>query len=82
MILNTSSSEPVASTPTVFERLSDGVVTFAASVSWMFATTPVDIALLFKPVRTQVYKPGTEAHESVFPAAVAAGPAVAPIAET
>lgn len=78
---DTGSSEPVASTPTVFSMRIDGVVASAGSVSWMLATTPLDIAFMFKPVRMQVNKPGVELHERVFPAAVAAGPAVAPIAE-
>lgn len=75
------SPEPVASTATGFDMLIDGMVVLAPKVSWMFATTPVDIAFLFRPVARQVKKPGVELHESVFPAAVAAGPAVAPIDE-
>jgi hypothetical protein len=81
VVLNAGSPEPVAATPTAFIMLIDVVVALAASVTWMLATAPADIAFVFKPVSRQVKKPGAEAHESVFPAAVAAGPAVAPMAE-
>jgi hypothetical protein len=45
--LNTSSPEPVAYTPAVFKTPSDAAITLAASVSWMLATTPADIAFLY-----------------------------------
>jgi hypothetical protein len=59
----------------------DVVVALTGKVSWTVATTPEAIVLAFKPATTQVNAPGTEVHESVFPAAVATGPAVAAIAE-
>jgi len=81
VVLNAGSAEPVAPTPTPFVRLIGVVVALAASVTWILATTPADIALEFEPVARQVNKPGAEVHDSVFPAAAAAGPVVAPIAE-
>ena len=81
VVVNESSPEPVAATPTGFEMPTDVVVALTANVSCTFATTPAAIAFAFKPASTQENTPGTEAHESVFPAAVATGPAVAPIAE-
>jgi hypothetical protein len=81
VVLNADSPKPVASTATAFVTLSKVVVALAASVTWMLATTPADIALGFKPVARQVNKPGAEWHDTVLPAAAAAGPVVAPIAE-
>jgi hypothetical protein len=80
-VVNEGSPEPVASTPTAFDMPIDAVVALVARVSWTLATTPAVIAFVFKPAARHVNKPGAEAHESVFPAAVAAGPAVALIAE-
>jgi hypothetical protein len=77
---DTGSPEPVASTPTGFDMLIDGVVVLAPK-NWMLATTPLDIGFVFKPARTQMNNPGVALHDSVFPAAVAAGPAVAAIDE-
>lgn len=78
---NAGSAEPVAVTPTGFNMPIDAVVALVASVSWMLATIPKPIAFEFDPVSRQVSKPGPGAHDSVFPAAVASGPAVALIAD-
>jgi hypothetical protein len=80
-VVNVGSSEPVAATPTGFDMLICVVVALVARVSWTLATTPVAIPLVFRPASKQVNEPCAEEHESVFPAAVAAGPAVALIAE-
>lgn len=48
----------------------------------MFATTPELMLVVFRPVRKHVNEPVAGAHRIVFPAAVAAVPAVAPIADT
>src|SRR5580658_2808465 len=77
----TRSREPAASTATGFVMPIDTVVVLAASVSWMSARIPVDIVFALEPATRQVKKPGVELQESVFPAAVAAGPAVAPMVE-
>jgi hypothetical protein len=77
---NTVSAEPVASTATVLFMVIDGAVPWVVGVSWMLATTPGTIGFVFKPLSTQVRKPGAEAQDSVLPAAVAAGPAVAVMA--
>ena len=79
-VVNAGTAEPVAATPTGFDIPINVVVALAAKVNWTLATTPAAIAPVFKPLSTQVNKPGAEAHKSVFPAAVAAGPAVAPMA--
>jgi hypothetical protein len=81
VVFNAGSSEPVGVTPAGFEMLNDVVVALADSVSSTLATTPADMAFVFKPVSRQVNRPGAEVHDSIFPDAVAAGPAVAPIAE-
>jgi hypothetical protein len=77
---DTGNPEPVASTPTGFDMPIDGVVVLAPKY-WTLATTPLDIVFAFKPARTQMNNPGVALHDSVFPAAVAAGPAVAAIDE-
>jgi hypothetical protein len=80
-LFNVGSSEPVASTPAGFAIPIDVVVGLAAIVSWTLATTPAGIVFVFKPVSTQVNRPATRLHDKVFPAAVAAGPAVPLMAE-
>jgi len=81
IVVNAGSTEPVAATPTGFDMPIDVVVALAVKVSWTLATTPAAIALVFRPASKQVNEPCAEEHESVFPAAVAAGPAVALTAE-
>lgn len=49
------------------------------SVSEITETTPSGIFVWFRPVSTHVYFSGVPAQETSFPAAVAAGPAVAEI---
>lgn len=80
-VFNVGSPEPFASTSTGFAMPIDVEVDFAAMVSWTLATTPAAIVFVFKPVSRQVNKLDTTVHDNVFPAAVAAGPAVALIAE-
>lgn len=80
-VVNPGSAEPVAATPTAPDTATDVVAALAARVSWMLAITPPAIAFAFEPASTHVYKPGAEEHERVFPAVVAAGPTVAPMAE-
>jgi hypothetical protein len=80
-VVSAGSAEPVPSTPTAFDMKIDVVVALPAKVAWTFATIPADIEFVFGPIATQVSKPGVEVHVTVFPAATAAGPAVAPIAE-
>jgi len=79
-VVKAGTAEPVAATPVGFDIPIDVVVASAAKVNWTLAITPAAIAPVFKPLSTQVNKLGAEAHKSVFPAAVAAGPAVAPTA--
>jgi hypothetical protein len=59
-----------------FDNVTAVVVAVAAIVTLAYATTPEAIVLLFNPVRTQVDAPTREAHMTLFPADVAAGPAV------
>jgi hypothetical protein len=80
-VFNVGSPDPVASTSTEFDMLIAVVVALAAIVSCMLATTPAAIAFAFGPVSRQVSEPAAEVHKSVFPAAVAAEPAVAPMLE-
>jgi hypothetical protein len=75
-------AEPVAATPDGFDMPMENVVALAASVIWTLATTPVAMTFAFRPVITQIAEPAATEHVGVFPATVAAGPAVMPIAET
>jgi hypothetical protein len=78
---DTGSASPVASTPIGFVIATAVVTAFAARVSWTLATIPVAIVLVFTPVSRQVNEPDAEAQYMVLPAAVAAGPVPAEIAE-
>lgn len=74
-------AEPVASTPIGLIRLIDMVGALAASVSWISATSPALMPVVFKPLTRHVKKPVIEAHAIDFPAAFDAAPAVALMAE-
>jgi len=60
----------------------DVVVADCVSVTWISATTPEPIVVVFRPVTRQVSEPVAGAHRIVFPAAFAAVPTAAPIADT
>jgi hypothetical protein len=77
----TVSPSPPASTPTGLVTVIAVVPAVAASVSWTFATIPAAIVLVFGPVSRQVSEPDAEAQSMVLPAAVAAEPALAVMAE-
>jgi hypothetical protein len=55
------------------------VTAFATRVNCRFATTPEAIAVLFEPANRQVSVPVPAEQYIVFPAAVAAAPALAAI---
>ena len=76
-----ASPEPAPETSTGLERTTGVDVALAACVSWKLATTPEVNAVVFGPPSRQRSEPGAEKQERDFPAAAAAGPAVALTAE-
>jgi hypothetical protein len=73
---------PVGSTPIALVIPSDVLPAFDANFTWITATAPSAIALVFRPLAMQVNSPGAEEHEIAFPAESATAPAVALMAET
>jgi hypothetical protein len=77
----TVSPSPIASTPIGLIIVIAVVAALDASVSCTLATIPEAIVLMFNPVSRQVNEPCAEAQDILLPAAVAAGPAYAAMAE-
>jgi hypothetical protein len=80
-VLTAGNAEPVESTATGFNKLIAVVAAFGARDTWIVATTPAVIAVVFNPVRRQESWPDAETHWMALPAAAAAGPTVAKIPE-